>query len=360
MWFENSTNRYLVDDGLLYPLRQTALRKNVQIQLSKLEKLLERHSEFLVVIHNGTNKAYYVPYSWLNRKVLRRVRVRRRPYRPSQRYVTVDELRNQNDWFSFGLDRDGKPLRFSLRKFLNVINSRSKMSSLLAHCRGADRETFPEFLPGEGPFILSRKEAENRYDVNWPALKRGKRPRLLRGLEGRGFRWKIERGNALVITHPKDKVNDAAIVNNYARLLESGRISTAHVRSEAQSRPYQHVLREACLNIYSYHCAMCDVDVRSSLTASHIKPASIDRRNRTNLRNVILLCQLHDSLFDHHLITVKHNYTIACSPKLQSSSKLVQEWVFDIEGKMISLPSKYPPSPSFLAWHAGKCGAKTA
>jgi hypothetical protein len=356
MWFEKSSNRYLVDDGLLYPLQQTALRGNVQIQLSKLERLLQYHSEFLIVIHNGVNKAYYIPYSWLKRKVLPRGRIRSRPHGPSQRYLTVDELRNQAHMFSFGLSRDGKPLRFDLSQFLNVADSTSKLSSFLRQYKRVNRVAFPEFSPRDGPFILSRQEAENRYNVSWSELKQGRLPTLLKALRNRGFRWSIKGGRSLVITHPEAKAGADDVVNVYTRLLKSGRISTAHVTTEAEWRPYQRGLRDACLHIYGYHCAMCDVDIRSALSASHIKPASIDLGNRANLRNVLLLCQLHDSLFDRQLITVRPNYTIACSPKLESSSRLIQDWVFGIEGRMITRPSRYSADPSLLAWHARKSG----
>jgi len=358
MWFENRTDRHLVEEGLLYPLRQTALRGNVQIQLSKLERLRQQHSDFLIVIHNGINKAYYIPYSWLRRKVLPTGRIRRRPREPSQQYLTVDELRSQTHMFSFGLTRDGTPLRFNLSEFLNVASSYSELLSFLARYRRRQRRTFPEFSPTNGPYVLSREEAENRYNVDWSALEVGRLPTLVRALEARHFSWRIDSRNRLIITHPDAEADARDVAEAYTQLLESGRISTTHVTTEAEWRPYQRGLRDACLYIYGSRCAMCDFDVRSALTASHIKPASVDRANRANLRNVILLCQLHDSLFDRHLITVRPNYTIACNPTLESSSKLIQEWVFGIEGRVISQPRRYSPAPSFLAWHARKSGVR--
>lgn len=356
MWFENPANQYLVDNGLLYPLRQTAQRGNVQIQLSKLQALLQHRSEFLIVIHNGVNTAYYIPYSWLQQEVLLNGRVRSRPHNPRQRYFTVDELRNQSHIFSFGLNRAGSPLRFDLSEFLNIAHSASELMSFLAQYRRAHRVEFPEFSPKDGPFILSRRELETSYNVDWSALQQGRLPTFLKVLRRRRFRWSIRDRNSLVITHPEAKADARDVVDAYTRLLESGRISTTHVTTEAAWRPYQSGLREACLSIYGYHCAMCDVDIRSALSASHIRPASLDRGNRANLRNVLLLCQLHDSLFERRLITVRPNYTIACSPKLQSTSRLIQDWVFGIEGRLITRPRRYPPDPRFLAWHARKSG----
>lgn len=302
MWFENRANRYLVDNGLLYPLRQTALRSNVQIQLSKLESLLQCHSEFLIVIHNGVNTAYYVPYSWLRRNVLPRGRIRSRPHNPHQRYLTVDELRNRSHMFSFGLNRSGTPLRFDLSEFLNVAHSASELTSFLAKHKRTHRVEFPELSPEKGPFILSRHEVENRYNANWSALRQGRFPTWLTALRRKGFTLSASR-NTLVITHPQADADASDVVDVYTRLLALGRISTTHITTVAARRPYQRGLREACLHIYDYHCAMCDVDIRSALSASHIKPASVDRRNRANLRNVLLLCQLHDSLFEQRLIT---------------------------------------------------------
>jgi len=354
MWFEKPASRHLVDEGLLYPLRQTALRGNVQIQMSKLERLLQRHSEFLIVVHDGTSKAYYLPYSWLKRKVLPRGRVRKRPRNPSQQYLTIDQLRNQTHMFSFGLDRNGNPLRFDLSRFLNVVNSAAQLSSFLAR----HKPTFSEFSPKDGPFVLTRQEAESTYGVNWQALKKGKLPTLLETLRDRRFGWSIKGENQLVITHPDAEADVDDVVEAYTKLLKSGRISTTHITTEAEWRPYQRGLRDACLNIYGCRCAMCDVDIRSALTASHIRPASVDRANRANLQNVLLLCHLHDSLFDRHLITVRPDYKIACNPNLESSSRLIQDWVFGIEGQEILKPSRYPPNPIFLRWHSEKSGVR--
>jgi len=43
---------------------------------------------------------------------------------------------------------------------------------------------------------------------------------------------------------------------------------------------------------------------------------------------------------------------------MESSSRLIKDWVFNIEGQKISEPSKYPPDPGFLRWHAIKSGVK--
>ena len=114
MWFEKSNDIKTVEDGLLYPLRQTAQRRNVQIQLSKLETLSKLHPEFFVVIYDEANRAYYISYSWLKSKVLPRARIRHRPNNPKERYLTVDELRGKKHFFSFGLDKEKTPLHLDL------------------------------------------------------------------------------------------------------------------------------------------------------------------------------------------------------------------------------------------------------
>jgi predicted restriction endonuclease len=310
----------------------------------------ENHCEFIVIIYGGRN-AYYIPYSWLRKNILPMARIRRRPAEPTQQYLTVDEL--HNEMFSFGLDRQGNELRFDLSEFRNTINSSSDLYSLINKLKEDAKNQFPEFSSKDSPFIISRHEIEEHYDGNWTEIQNGRFPKLLQDFNRRKFRINVS-NNEIIISRGNKNVKD--VVETYTRLLQAGAINTTHVKKLSEWRPYQQGLREACLQIYDYHCAMCDVDIRSALIASHIKPASSDIPNRAKLSNVMLLCSLHDSLFDSKLISVRPNYTIACSPKLATRSILLRQWVFEIQGKDITAPQNFAPDPDFLAWHCRKSG----
>ena len=216
--------------------------------------------------------------------------------------------------------------------------------------------TLQELSPKDSPYVFSREEAERYFGIDWNDLEKGKPQPSMKSLENRHFKYEIEGQNQLVLSHDQSSANPKEVLDAYLQLLKSGKIDTSHVKRPADFRPYQRGLRDACLYIYERHCAMCDVDIRPALTASHIRPARLDVDNRTNLQNVLLLCNLHDSLFDKLLLTVKPDYTIVCSPNLESKSKLIDEWVFGIEGNTISRPKDFSPDRLLLKWHSEKSG----
>ncbi|MEZ5593308.1 MAG: HNH endonuclease signature motif containing protein [Gammaproteobacteria bacterium] len=72
----------------------------------------------------------------------------------------------------------------------------------------------------------------------------------------------------------------------------------------------QDILRKYIIEGYEHRCAMCDVDADEVLIASHIIPWSKQEETRLDLRNVILLCGIHDQAFENEFITIKNDYRI--------------------------------------------------
>lgn len=68
----------------------------------------------------------------------------------------------------------------------------------------------------------------------------------------------------------------------------------------------------------SCKCAICGLDIKSLLIASHCKPwGKADNRERLDVNNGLLLCPIHDALFDKGLITFKENGEIVISKEIQ-------------------------------------------
>ena len=89
----------------------------------------------------------------------------------------------------------------------------------------------------------------------------------------------------------------------------------------APTRKGQDAIRNAALEIYSCQCALCDINDRDMLQASHIGGWSTDVKNRGTLRNVICLCVTHHRLFDLHRFTILGDYTVRFSSQFLDQCK---------------------------------------
>lgn len=71
--------------------------------------------------------------------------------------------------------------------------------------------------------------------------------------------------------------------------------------------------RANVLRAYSHRCCVCGVQL-DLLDAAHIIPVE-HQRGTDEIKNGLSLCALHHRAFDHALIGVRTDYTIACSEK---------------------------------------------
>ncbi|MGG0250728.1 HNH endonuclease [Peribacillus frigoritolerans] len=118
-----------------------------------------------------------------------------------------------------------------------------------------------------------------------------------------------------------------------------------------KARQGQYKLRRALLQNYQSQCAMCNINDPKLLITSHIKTwsaSSVDER--VNPSNSILLCKLHDGLFEYGYISLTDDYEVLYSRD------------FDFEGQEISKditltkPISDYPSSVFLREHRLKHG----
>lgn len=118
-----------------------------------------------------------------------------------------------------------------------------------------------------------------------------------------------------------------------------------------KARQGQYKLRKALLQNYRSKCALCSINDPKLLITSHIKTWSkSSTEERVNPSNSILLCKLHDGLFEYGYISLTDDYIILYSPN------------FNFEGQGIatnitfSKPLSDYPSPLFLKEHRLKHG----
>lgn len=81
-----------------------------------------------------------------------------------------------------------------------------------------------------------------------------------------------------------------------------------------KARVGQRSFRNWVLSSYSYTCCITGIKQPELLIAAHIKPWSIDEKNRMNPSNGLSLNALHDKAFEHGYFTIIPDYLIKVSP----------------------------------------------
>jgi len=132
-------------------------------------------------------------------------------------------------------------------------------------------------------------------------------------------------------------------------LLKEGKTREQLVRI----RVNQSFFRSTILASYNFTCCITGIQQSEFLIAGHIKPWSIDEKNRLNPRNGILTNALHDKAFENGFITIDTDYRVKISPLLlkHRKSDSIQNYFSQYEGKQIILPSRFLPDVEFLKYH---------
>jgi len=132
-------------------------------------------------------------------------------------------------------------------------------------------------------------------------------------------------------------------------ILKEGQMRERMVRS----RVNQAFFRSTVLASYNYCCCITGIQNPEFLIAGHIKPWSVDEKNRLNPSNGISINALHDKAFETGLLTITPEYKIRISSRLYRDAKKpnIQDLFLKYDQKEIILPSKFLPEPEFLEYH---------
>ncbi len=121
-----------------------------------------------------------------------------------------------------------------------------------------------------------------------------------------------------------------------------------------RTRLVQGFFRDAVLSSYGFKCAICESDLMELLTASHIIPWKDNIERRADPRNGLSLCVIHDRAFDRGLLALGESFEVLLSERLRifsSRCRTNSAAFLEVAGKAISLPSRFAPDPSALAYH---------
>lgn len=118
-------------------------------------------------------------------------------------------------------------------------------------------------------------------------------------------------------------------------------------------RVNQSFFRSSILASYNNTCCITGINQPSFLIAGHIKPWSLDEKNRLNPQNGIAINALHDKAFENGLLTITPDYKIKISSILlkQKKSQCVEDYFLKYHNQDIILPSRFLPDIEFLKYH---------
>jgi putative restriction endonuclease len=118
-------------------------------------------------------------------------------------------------------------------------------------------------------------------------------------------------------------------------------------------RVNQSFFRSSILASYNNTCCITGIQQTEFLIAGHIKPWSLDEKNRLNPQNGIAINALHDKAFENGLLTITPDYKIKISSFLfkQKKSKSVEDYFLKYDSREMILPSRFLPDAEFLKYH---------
>lgn len=120
-----------------------------------------------------------------------------------------------------------------------------------------------------------------------------------------------------------------------------------------KTRVNQAFFRTMVLASYNNTCCITGLQNIELLVAGHIKPWSVDEKNRLNPRNGLAMNALHDRAFETGLMTITPEYKIKISQFLLKQKKVqaVQDYFLKYDGREILLPSRFLPDGELLRYH---------
>ncbi len=120
-----------------------------------------------------------------------------------------------------------------------------------------------------------------------------------------------------------------------------------------KARVNQSFFRSTILSSYNLKCCITGLSIPDFLVASHIKPWSKDKENRTNPRNGLCLNSIHDKAFNDGFITVTPGFKVLVSNYFDdySNEKAVQEFFMKYQNIDVQKPERFVPLMEFLDYH---------
>lgn len=120
-----------------------------------------------------------------------------------------------------------------------------------------------------------------------------------------------------------------------------------------KARIQQSFFRSTVLASYNFTCCITGIQNPAFLIAGHIKPWSVDSKNRLNPSNGISINALHDKAFECGLLTITTDYKIQISSKMfaEKNKPNIEDFFLKYHQKEMILPARFLPDTAFLEYH---------
>lgn len=120
-----------------------------------------------------------------------------------------------------------------------------------------------------------------------------------------------------------------------------------------KARVNQNFFRSTILSSYNSKCCITGLSIPDFLVASHIKPWSKDKENRTNPHNGLCLNSIHDKAFDKGFITVTTDFKVKVSDYFNdySRDKSINDFFLKYNNQSVFKPERFVPTKDFLDYH---------
>ena len=120
-----------------------------------------------------------------------------------------------------------------------------------------------------------------------------------------------------------------------------------------KARVNQCFFRSTILSSYDIKCCITGLSIPEFLVASHIKPWSKDKDNRTNPHNGLCLNSIHDKAFDKGFLTITPDFKILISEVFNDfqTDVAIESFFKKYNNQKITLPNRFLPSKEFLDYH---------
>lgn len=129
---------------------------------------------------------------------------------------------------------------------------------------------------------------------------------------------KLDNEKEQILTPKKEIDNDEII-----KIIDPDNINEVERSIISKFRVGQSDLRDILLN-NKICCEICGIRNKELLITSHIKPwAKSNKFEKLDSENVLLLCSIHDALFDKGLISFSDDGSIIISTLLDSSDRVL-------------------------------------
>ena len=122
--------------------------------------------------------------------------------------------------------------------------------------------------------------------------------------------------------------------------------------TQTTTRIGQSFFRTTVLSAYNGRCCITGLSLPTLLRAGHIIPWHVDKSNRVNPKNGLLLSVLHEMAFDAGLITINDDMTVRVSRRhAVDNDDFYTTSISRYDQQAIYLPEKFGPDRKFLVYH---------